>query len=374
MQIVRQFVATLVAALSMGGPALADIATSKGMASEQYESKTVTPETRAEGLRDAKLNALERYIAETNAAKQRLFDAARPQLLGSIDSFILSSTTLSETDDPQSHTYTVVVSVEINEGRFENALADQSGLSADRTAGAEVAVVFVSRAPASVQVFDPRVYQRHDVSETGSLEAKGVRATTESESIGGRAVGTGDVVREHGSDQSSNSTIDETGGSTTQKSAKVEWAVANSSDIDQEMSGAFADAGLSVVGAEFIDNLDLDLVRKDFGTGDDLLPATLRSIVAAVRAKGIRYVTLGTMDQGMADADPVSGNSRVFVTVNARMYDLSGTYPRVVAAVGPVQYAGLGPNAAVATTNGLKLASEDVASQLIAKIAVKGVR
>jgi hypothetical protein len=373
MQIALRFGAALVVAFILGGSASAQIATSKGTASVQY-GNAVTPEIRDAALRDAKLNALERYIAESNPAKQRLFDSARDRLLASLDSFILSTTPLSETADPGSKTYSVVVRVEVNTGRFENALADASGTAPARAGGAQVAAIFVSRAPQSVQSFDDRVYKREDSSVKGGVTSDGRRTTRESESISGSAVGTGDRVNARGSFSDSSSSVTETGGSVTRKADKLIWSVANSGNVDQEMTGVFANAGLEIVPAEFITNLDLGAVRKDFGGGDDLSPATLRGMVAAVRASGITYLTLGSMDEELPDQDPVSGNVRIYVTVNAKVYDLSRPIPRVLSAIGPIQYAGLGPTPAVAKTNALKLAADEVARKLVDEITVKGVR
>ena len=177
MQIATRISAALFVAIMLGGPADAQVTTAKGTASEQYAT-VVTPEIRGLALRDAKLNALERYIAESNPAKQRLFDSARDRLLASLDSFILSTTPLSEATDPGSKTYSVVVRVEVNTGRFENALADASGIAPARAGGAQVAAVFVSRAPQSVQSFDDRVYKREDASVTGGVTSAGRRSTS----------------------------------------------------------------------------------------------------------------------------------------------------------------------------------------------------
>jgi hypothetical protein len=133
------------------------------------------------------------------------------------------------------------------------------------------------------------------------------------------------------------------------------------------------DAGLNVVPAEFIEQLDLIAIRADFGKGDDLAPATLRGMVAAIKAGGLRYVTLGTMDVQLPDRDPVSGNVRVYVTATVRLLDLTGNFPRPVAAIGPIQYAGLGPTEAVARTEATKRAASEVAKTLVDQMAVKGI-
>lgn len=355
-------------------PAVAQIVTSKGTASAEYAAPAQAADARAEALKRAKVNALERYIAESNPAKQRLFDAARSRLMASLDDFILTTTVLSEADAPANHAYSVVVRVEINSARFENALGDASGSSAVSPSASTMAIVVLSRAPSSIQSFDDRVYKREDVKETGSQSGKMLRSTKEGESVGQTSVGTADTVNEHQSYSGSGTSVVESGGSTTRKADDVKWAVTSSNDVDQAVSSVLADAGLQVTEAEYLSGLDLTAVRKDFGRGDDLSPTTARALAAAVHANGIRYVIVGTMDETLPDRDPVSGAQRVFVTVNARITDVSGPFPRLIAAVGPIQDSGVGPSTAVARTNALKQAAEDVAKQLVDKIAVKGVR
>ena len=103
------------------------------------------------------------------------------------------------------------------------------------------------------------------------------------------------------------------------------------------------DSGYNLVPSEYVQQIDLQAIRNDYARGNDLAPQTLRAMVQAVKAANLTYVVLGTMDVGMVDVDPVTGNKRVYVSINARLLDLSGAYPRPVAAIGPAQYSGPGP-------------------------------
>ncbi len=368
----RLFAAPLIA-LCIAAPAAADTASARGMASVQYAGKKVQASDKERALAAGKFNAVERYIAEYSPAKQRLFDQARDRLMASIDSYVLGATVLSETDDARLKTYSLVVRVDLNAGRLENALADATSTTPSH-AGSDIAVVFISRARTSVQNFDAKVYKRVDVEAKGSANANSYRTTTESERIGSSSIGTGDKVAESDSYAASSSVAMTTGGSTLRKADKVEWSIADSSNVDQAMTAAFTDAGLNLVPAEYIERLDLAAIRSDFAQGDDLAPANLRAMASAVKVAGIPYLTLGTMDVEMPDTDPVTGNVRVYVTVNARLLDLRGGFPRPLSAMGPVQYAGLGPTESVARTEALKRASQEVAKTLVDKLAVKGVR
>lgn len=375
MQIVARVTAAVaaLALLASGSPAFAQIVSGKGTANTQYSSR-VTPEVRAAAAREAKLNALERYIAETNPAKQRLFDSARQSLAASLDSYVLNAVTLTEANDPRTKTYSLVLKVEINGGRFENALADATGSSPARPGGAQVAAIFVARTPASIQRFDDRVYKRADASLNVRSTAQGQRDTRESEAISGNSIGTGDTVNARGSSSETVSSTSESGGSVTTKADAVVWTVASANDVDQQMTGIFANAGMEIVPADFIERLDLAAVRRDFGTGNDLSSQTLRSVVAAVRAGGIPVLILGWIDQQMPDTDPVTGNARLNVKVNARVYDVSKPIPRVLSSIGPIQYAGLGASNDVAGANAMRLAAEAAAKKLVDEISVKGIR
>ena len=64
------------------------------------------------------------------------------------------------------------------------------------------------------------------------------------------------------------------------------------------------------------------------------------------------------MDVGSKKVDSQSGFITVYVTVNARIVDCSGRFPKTVASVGPEVYDGRGPDLQVAEKNAIKAASE----------------
>lgn len=87
----------------------------------------------------------------------------------------------------------------------------------------------------------------------------------------------------------------------------------------------------------------------------------------------VNAFAVGTLDMGIQDIDPVSGNKRVFVSVRAQVYSLAGKLPRAIASVGPVQYAGLGPDQSVASRNALQQAAKEVASNVAAQLRARGL-
>lgn len=371
--IARFFGAVLLLAIS-ASPALAQVASSKGMATINYSGGKAKPQDRQTAHQKAKLNAVERYIAEHNRDKVRLFDQARARILASIDDILLGESVLSETDDPAAKSYTIVLKADINTGRLDNALADSSGMTSARAEASSIAVVFVSRSMSSLKSFNDRVVTRVDSDVSATASSESARTTRESEAVKATSVSTGDSAKESASTRQFASAMVTTGGSTTSKADEIAWQVSDTSDLDGVISGTLSNAGLQVYQADFIPGMDLQAVRDDFSRGDKLSPKTLMALVAAVKAQQIPYVAIGTTTADKSDKDPASGSTRVMLKVNTTLYDLTGNLPRVLAALPPVQYAGLGTSDGSAQTNAVNKAASEVANQLVDQLAVKGVR
>ena len=345
-------------------------ASEKGMATIVY-AKKLLPADRASAIEQAKQNALERYFAGTSASRQQLFNSAKPSIMASNDLYISNWVLISEQQDSSAHAYQVVVRADINETKLDLDLAQYSPVLQGAGNASIVAVVFVARSPNSIQEFDARRYERTDVrvavQNDGSYRQDGV----ESERIRSDSISTSDSYSGTSEANSKATATVEMGGSTTRKADKISWAIAQSSGIDQQITGILADRGVDVVPSEFIENLDLAAVRNDFGSGDDLSPQTLRALVSSVKSNDIPMLLLGTLDSELSDTDPMSGNVRSHVMVNGRILDVTGKFPRVVSSIGPIQFAGIGPTETVARTNAMKAAAEEVAMRLVDDFAVR---
>jgi len=361
MSLIRAFVLLLGLAL-VSTSVSAQTASARGMGSASYGFR-LSADTRAEALHKAKVNALEAHVAESGAARVRLFEQHRSQLLAEVDRYVLSAVVLNEQEDRKAKTFTVFVRAEINttllQARLDANAAVVAGAPGEQ---AMLTFVFMARSQDSVQSFDDRVYQRADAS------AAYRENTREGESFRGNSIGTS------GSIDQSVSVTTTTGGSTTRRSDAVTWKVANASDVNTVMTGAFSAAGYEVIEAEYVEGINIERVRSDFGTGNDLAPATLRDTASGANAAGIRYVAVGTLDVGMRDRDPVTGNTRIHVTVTGKLLDVSGRFPRTISSVGPMQYAGLGADESVARVNALREAASQAAQQMVNEMNLKSVR
>ena len=354
------------AALATGG-VHAQTVSEKGMASVTF-GWHLTPKDRQDAIQKAQVNAIERYIADTNAARSRVFEQQRDRMSAHLSDYILGSTVISEENNKDAKSYSVVIRADINSTRLLNDLGSGSASSTDMASKkhSTLTFLFVARSQSSVQTFDDKVYKRADVDSSST------RNTREGESVRGNSVGTSDTVSERASLATT------TGGSVTRKADSVEWKVARSGEINTAMTGIFADAGYDVIEADQVEGasnglLNIARIRDAYSHDDDLPSKMTRDATQGVNQAGVGLLALGTLDIGMQDTDPVSGNMRVYVTVTGKVYDVSGRFARTISSVGPVQFAGLGPDPSVARTNALKMAAQKAAQQMVDELNNKGI-
>ena len=377
MQVVRILFATLL--FAQAPLVFAQGVSSKGTATVNFPKK-ITAAVKQDALQKAKINAVDRYFSETNPAKARNYDLMRTKITGDIDTYVLDASILDEQLDEKLGTYKVIVAATINVARLENALVDTSAVANSTSAEKSMLTfVFVARYQKSVKSFDDRVYKRADVKVSEAGSASYDHKGTESEHVDKSSVTTGEKESATGEANYNASATRETGGSTTRKADEAEWEVAPAAELDTMITGAFADARYDVVAAEDVEaesggQLSIAAIRKDFGTGNDLSAATRRSATTGARTAGVRYFALGTLDIGSAGKDPATGLTRVYVTVTGEVLDVSSKLSRKVSAVGPEQFAGVGPDADVARRNALKLAAGSAAQKLLNSLNAKGVQ
>lgn len=340
----------------------------KGMASVTYSGWSLGAQQRQDALHKAEANALERYIADTNAARARIFETQQDRITSHIDDYILGTTVLSESQDRPSKTYSVVIRADINSTRLLNDLGTGSASASDAAEKGHgtMTFLFLARSQSSVQSFDDKVYRRNDVD--GGMS----RSTNEGESVRAHSVGTNDSMQQHTTEATTS------GGSVTRKADKVEWTVSNADEVDTAMTGVFSDAGYDVVGADQVEGasggmVNITNIRDAYSHGNDLPSTVMYNTTQGVQRAGIGYFALGTLDVGMPDHDPVSGNVRVYVVVTGKIYNVQGRFARTLASIGPVQYAGLGPDASVARTNALKEAATHAAQHMVDELSNKGI-
>jgi len=366
--------------------ALAQGTTSKGVANAVLDGP-LTPEVKMQAVKDAGINALDRYFSQTNQAKAKNYQLIRDDVVSNSGQYILSVAILSEdidgmpveeAGDITTGLYSIVVRADLDINRLNNELRSQSVTANTATSDKSyMTLVFVARQQTSVQSFDDKVYKRTDVNAQLDMAGKTSNSFTESEDIRSDSVTLNDSRNVSGSANVDATVAVTSGGSRTVKADVVKWDLMTTSEINTVMNGVFSNAGYEVVDAEYLEEesgglVDVTAIRSDYQRGDDLSPETLRNTTKGVRAVEVPYLAFGTLDVGMKSTDPATGLVQIYVTVTGKVLDVSGRFPKTASSVGPVQVAGLGPNATVARTNALAKAAETAARQLSDELNAKG--
>lgn len=367
----------LIASVSLS--AYGQMPSARGIGTITWQGEQLSAEERRTAFQRGLLAVLEAHLAETSTPAMRLLADRRDEFLSKADQYAVNAVVLSEDADARSQTYRVVVRADINAALLRSDLFQGAQAVSIRQEPQYMALLFMARSQESVQVFDDRVYAREDVGVTGRTATQSASRITEGERIQRGQIELSDSEESTESVASDVTTTRTTGGSTTQRADRVSWQVANTSAINSAMSGVFSASGYEAIEAEYLEAesgglLSISAIREGFSTGDDLAPDVMRSTVAGVKQVEIPLLAIGTLDVGLRDTDPVTGNTRVYVMVTGRVLDVTGRFPRTLVSVGPVQFAGLGPNETVARNNALALAAERTAGLIVDQLAVHGVR
>lgn len=378
MQIARSLLAVVLACFAV--TSMAQVQQARGKASVAYQGRSASADDKARATQAAQLKAVEFFYAEAGESESENFDAVRDKILANPDRYILESTVLGEEDAPEKRQYTVAVRVALNVANLRNLVKANSAVAkAGAAEKSQLVFVFVSREVASVKSFDDRVYKR--VDENASVSARGSSASTgsEGESVRGNRIGTSESTSAKADLSASRTRSIETGGSTLKRASDATYRLYPSADLNVVFTGLFARAGFEVIEAGMAEpstggRFSVAKVEEDYQSGNDLKSATLQSIASGMRAAGVPYVALGTLDIGASGKDPATGLVRVGVTVNAKVYNVAKAIPSTQAAVGPVQYAGVGPDEASARGNALKLAANSAARELTSQLTAKGIQ
>ncbi|MDR0227004.1 MAG: hypothetical protein LBI66_11325 [Burkholderiaceae bacterium] len=358
----------------------AQVQQARGKASVSYQGPQVGAEDKARALMAAQLKAVEFYYAEAGQSESENFDAVRDRIRSDPDRYILEHTVLSEEDSVDRKQYTVSVRVALNVANLRNAVKSNSAVVKAGPAGrSPLAFIFVSRQVASSKSFDDRVYKRVDESDDVKAQVASSEKGSEGESLRGGRISTSASTSGTVNASVKSSRVSESGGSTTRRASESSWRLIPSANLSQVFTSNFAKAGFKVSEAAMVEpytggHFKVAAVENDYKSGMDLQSSTLASMVAGMRTAQIPYIALGTLDVGLADQDPQTGLVRVGVTVNAKILDIGQTIPDTIAAVGPVQYAGMGPSEDEARNNALKLAANNAARDLTSQITNLGLR
>jgi len=336
----------------------------KGLGTYQYNggmfaSSKPTDKEKAGALAAAKAAAWKSFVAGLDSSEQRVISAHETDLFADPDKFIIDMVTLDTYKDKENKRLEVVVRVAFNDEAVNQAVQSASGGSGTQSAGnngsrdSHFTFLFMARKATSVRQFDARYT---DVTKTDSaivISADGGTSTT---------------------------LMSERGGSNLTQEDAVTFAVTSSRDIDSAMGDVLTSSGIDYVSYDDVvatcNGIPRSAFENEYVISDELSPQTRTGIIKASQACDVRYLATGTVDTGLPKVDPVTGNQRVYVSVRAELWDINKDQklPRKVGSVGPKQYAGLGPNAAVASRNALNSAAQQTAKELRDQLVAKGIR
>lgn len=334
----------------------------KGIGTVEYERRLDPPEEQL-ALKKAKLNALRIYTGEWSEAKYQQYESIKGVIESDLDQYVDLVTILSEKTDKSSSTHTKVIRASINVRAIELEMSKRTASSnVDKQNKSEMAWVFVARRANEVTEFDIR---RTDVTDVSGTEQEAVSEIYDANTVGAETT-------------YSSTTIKKSGGSNTIKADAISWGLFSSQDMESTMERVFQSGGFEVILGDYIEDpsgglFSVDAFKRDYSSGDDLSSRTKSDSARACKNLDITYLATGTMDVGSKKVDSQSGFITVYVTVNARIVDCSGRFPKTVASVGPEVYDGRGPDLQVAEKNAIKAASEKAALELVSQLANKNI-
>lgn len=360
--------------LLLAGSSLAQVVQIKGVATVKY-SAVLTDADKEKAYQNAQMAAVERYFAESGEAESQNFEAIQDKIEANLEKFLLSTVVLNEQDQPSLRKYSVSVRSELNVAKLKNTLKSASATGkVSNGEKSQMVYVFVGREVASVKAYDDRVVKRAEMTLDSRVKSNGSVNGREGESLRGGAIATSANVQKNENLSMKQAVKVETGGSTVRKADETDYRVFSLANQKTAVTSVFSQAGYLVADPEFVlGDSDIPSINKDFSKGNDLSPATLRSIVGALRKANVPLLALATFDVNPAATDEATGLQRSVVSVTGRVLDLRGALPREVASVPPVQYFGLGADNATAQTKALKEASALAAKEIISRLSAAGV-
>ena len=321
-----------------------------------------------QAIMEAKKNAIKRYAADFEPARFELYSKNEAAILAKVDDFIVDYTQIDQQVDKTSKRYMVIIEASINTSLIERELKVSSVAG---NAGAEeksnIVFIFVAREMASRKAFDEK-------RTLINSEEKAETATENSESPP-------NANSAQASADSSKTTKQTSGGSSEFKADAVTYQVSKAAEIDSAVNAVLGKAGYETVDPADA-GLDVAKFKEDFSTGNDISAATRTEAIKVMRENDVRYMAIANMDVGLAEKDGVTGMTRVYVTVNAKVTYIPPAapvggpkkLPKTVASIAGKPYSGLGSNPQVARTNALNEAATKSATELTDQLRMKNVK
>ena len=338
-----------------------------GIASVNYKSSFLSSQidkkTKDKAIKDAILNAWKKYTSSFNTSRYNTYIQHENDFINNIDKYISENRVIDEKTDKKQHEYTVAVKILINNVAVESRFIKLSPAGGENISGegSMFSFIFVARDTTSIKNYDAkrvRIEERnYAISSEESSSMSGSKMAVDESNKKKRKIARG--------------------GSTERKADKLQYTITSSSDVDAAMNEILSPAGFEVVDYGDIvsecGGAEPSIIKNEFTTQAELSRQTRAAAINGARLCDVPLFAIGTLDAGLADTDPVSGLKRVYVSVNAKVYNIAQRLPKKIASVGPVQYAGLGPDAVVAKKNALTKAGKEAAQSIVDQLNDKQI-
>jgi len=356
----------LMSTIVFNSKAIADTADVKGVVVVPYStgwfSSKPDDKSNQDAMRQAKLEAWKLYTARFNDAKMKAYLLVKDKFEKNIDQFVQNISIVDKAVDKDSKSIKLVVRATVNETAVDATLGSMSQAAKQGTGkGTSFVFLFVSRTASSIKSFDDKKISISKKEKSSANEDRNQQS---------------DEV-----DASSSKSMEmektTTGGSVERKKSKVTYEVSSSQDIDAAMGDVLSTSGFEVQSYDDVvancGGVDKSQVGKEFTQFDDMTTETRKSVINASRDCEVSIFATGTIDVGVQDTDPSSGNKRVIVSVRGQVWNIESKLPKKIASVGPVQFSGLGPDDVVAQRNALNLAAKEAAKAIVDQLNLKGI-
>ena len=344
----------------------------KGMGEYTYEGKFKKKNysTYQKKAKEKAINsAWTRYIARLPQARQITYQKLDSEFRMDLSPYIGNVEILDETHDNDLKSVQIIARVTIFNEAVDTKLNMASAVNRAGDDASYFSFIFLARQTTAIKSFDDKVVSIEAKSASADLNAQSIQTSENNE-----VAKSSETVA---STEANLTTKVTTGGSTERKADRISYDVSSPQDIDAAMGDILSTAGYEVVSYDDIvsecGGVEPDDIKFEFSQADDMSRQTRRSAINGAKDCDVTYFSVGTIDIGLKDTDPVSGNQRVYVSVRTQVWDITRRLPKKVASVGPIQYAGLGPDQIVAQRNALILAAREASKSLVDQMNAKGL-
>lgn len=305
---------------------------------------------------EALKNAIEKWVSTVHPQHFKNYVQVKAEIEQNIGSYILEHTNVNTAQHKDSKMVEVKVRALLNEPMLMHKLLS---LSSEKVGTDYIAFIFVAREHAA------------EVNET---EKQSSQTKSQTQAIG----------KDNAGDNASITKAQvETTGVKSQEifsAAKTQWRAFTTNEVNTAMGGVFTAAEYMVVDADLLEEetgglLDVKNFIQDYAQGDDITSSTKSDAIKGLRDLDdpVRYLAIGTLDVDKTVVDPVTGHPTVTVSATGQVLDIQKR-GSAIAKVGPTLYSAVGRTSFEAKNNALKLAGEEVATEIVARMSSRSIR